>query len=268
MEELEPGKVYAGGCLKEVRPELAAFAIGEKSLRTRTSAQPPLTHHPYPFRDSLCSSQLVAKTPCLNIKPLDDGPKNELQADVGGGGILNSNVLYIGDSLFADLVDAKREYGWKTAGVLAELEGELQGLSKPDTQATRKTIEILLSTLRLTQELMGSPRTEDDLKLLDSLEQEVSSSRDRLNVCAGNSKFGSIFRARHQPSLFAQSLRRYCDLYCSSVVDFLGYSFDHRFYPGNSGLGHEQDSSETDSLVLFGFEDDLDEWEDEDIQII
>ena len=28
-----------------------------------------------------------------------------------------SNVLYIGDSLFADLVDAKRQFGWTTAAV-------------------------------------------------------------------------------------------------------------------------------------------------------
>lgn len=225
VEELKPGKVYAGGCLKE----------------------------------------LVAKTPCLKITTKDEGPKNDLQADVGGGGILNSNVLYIGDSLFADLVDAKREYGWKTAGVLAELEGELKGMKKPDTMATKKSIEILLSTLRLSQEFMGAERTVEDLILLDALEQEVSHARDRLNACAGNSKFGSIFKARHQPSLFAQSLRRYCDLYFGSVVDLLDYSFQHRFYPTNKGLGHEEDGlSETDNLVLFGFQDTLEEWETDD----
>ena len=209
--------------------------------------------------------ELVDKVPCLSVKrDDDDGPKNDLQEDLGGGGFLNNNVLYIGDSLFADLVDAKREYGWKTAGVLAELTEELKGMKKPDTMATKKTIEILISTLRLSQEFMKSERTQEDLKLLDALEGEVSLARDRLNACAGNSRFGSIFKARHQSSLFSASLTRYCDLYVGSVVDFLGYSLQHRFYPSNKGLGHEQEISETDNLVLFGFNDDLDEWEDDD----
>jgi len=32
----------------------------------------------------------------------------------GGTALASPNVLYIGDSLFADLVDAKREFGWTT----------------------------------------------------------------------------------------------------------------------------------------------------------
>ena len=43
-----------------------------------------------------------------------------------GGGIesmASSNVLYIGDSLFADLVDAKREFSWTSkCGCLFQLE--------------------------------------------------------------------------------------------------------------------------------------------------
>lgn len=32
----------------------------------------------------------------------------------GASALASPNVLYIGDSLFADLVDAKREFGWTT----------------------------------------------------------------------------------------------------------------------------------------------------------
>jgi hypothetical protein len=32
--------------------------------------------------------------------------------DGGAAALASPNVLYIGDSLFADLVDAKREFGW------------------------------------------------------------------------------------------------------------------------------------------------------------
>ena len=36
----------------------------------------------------------------------------------GASALASPNVLYIGDSLFADLVDAKREFGWTTGASL------------------------------------------------------------------------------------------------------------------------------------------------------
>ena len=47
-----------------------------------------------------------------------DATKGEPNKNIVPGAmtLATSNVLYIGDSLFADLVDAKREFGWITAG--------------------------------------------------------------------------------------------------------------------------------------------------------
>jgi 5' nucleotidase family len=41
--------------------------------------------------------------------------------------VATSHTLYTGDSLFADLVDAKREFGWTTAAVTPELRGSMNG---------------------------------------------------------------------------------------------------------------------------------------------
>jgi len=43
----------------------------------------------------------------------DDYPELNYEG-VGTTALASPNVLYIGDSLFADLVDAKREFGWTT----------------------------------------------------------------------------------------------------------------------------------------------------------
>lgn len=43
------------------------------------------------------------------------------EAEFEGSSLLSPNVLYIGDSLFADLVDAKRDFGWTTAAVTPEV---------------------------------------------------------------------------------------------------------------------------------------------------
>jgi len=144
---------------------------------------------------------------------------------------MNSNVLYIGDSLFADLVDAKREFGWITAAVTPEVGFELDVQSSNDHILAERTISILLDSLRKVQTQMGTQRhTPEDAEVLDHLEKLVSLWRDRETNLLGN-PFGSVFRARYQPSLFAHSLRRYCDLYMNSIGSLRLYSPQHRFYP-------------------------------------
>jgi hypothetical protein len=149
----------------------------------------------------------------------------------GAVNLATSRVLYIGDSLFADLVDAKREFGWMTAAVTPEVGDEMEVQQQADYILVERTIEFLLNALRLVQAELGAvERTPEDLKVLDALERLVSIWRDRETALLGN-PFGSVFRARYQPSLFAHSLRRYCDLYMASVSSLRLYSPQHRFYP-------------------------------------
>ena len=152
-----------------------------------------------------------------------------------------ANVLYIGDSLFADLVDAKREFGWTTAAVTPEVGYERELKSQADYILTERTNSLLLNALRSVQtELGAGMRSEEDTMILDSLEHLVSLWRDHETALLG-SPFGSVFTARYQPSLFASSLRRYCDLYMTSVSSLRHYSPQHRFYPEGDGrlLAHE-----------------------------
>jgi HAD superfamily 5'-nucleotidase-like hydrolase len=157
-----------------------------------------------------------------------------------------ANVLYVGDSLFADLVDAKREFSWTTAAVTPEVGYEMELQTETDFALARRTIDLLLHALRLLQDELGtSLRTAEDVKVLDCLERLVSVWRDRESDVLGN-PFGSVFRARYQPSLFAHSLRRYCDLYMTSVSSLRHYSPQHRFYPEQNHLllAHEIDGAD------------------------
>lgn len=168
--------------------------------------------------------------------------------DQGALSLASSNVLYIGDSLFADLVDAKREYGWITAAVTPELGFETDVQAAADFLLVERTIEFLLNALRLVQTELGpEQRTPEDLATLDSIERLVSRWRDRETSLLGN-PFGSVFRARYQPSLFAHSLRRYCDLYMNNIGSLRLYSPQHRFYPEQDFrlLAHEINRRNTD----------------------
>lgn len=150
--------------------------------------------------------------------------------------VVISNVLYIGDSLFTDLVDAKREFGWITGFVTPEVGYEMEIQRQVEFVLAKQAIDIILNTLRHVQEKMGNGmRSEEDIKVLDHLEHLISKWQDRETSLMG-SAFGSVFRARYQPSLFAHSLRRYADLYMTTAASLRHYSPQHRFYPEQSHL--------------------------------
>jgi len=205
VERFERGKVYTEGCLKEL---------------ARLMDWTPQKH----LESSAAASEELNKVGW-------DSPMSPL----------TSNVLYIGDSLFADLVDAKREFGWTTAAVTPEVGYEKEIQDHAEFARARRSIDLLLNALRLLQDELGATmRTKEDLQILNALEKLVSQWRDRETYLLG-SPFGSVFRARYQPSLFAHSLRRYCDLYMTSVSSLRHYSPQHRFYPEQapSLLQHE-----------------------------
>ena len=121
-------------------------------------------------------------------------------------------------------------------------------------EAAQRSIDLLLHTLRQVQVVLGNNiRSDADSLLLDQLEAMVSKWRDRQQQLMGN-PFGSIFRARHQPSLFAHSIRRYCDLYMSSVGNLRHYSPQHRFYPEDTRLlSHEGKPTDLECWVVDDF---------------
>eukprot|EP00586_Coscinodiscus_wailesii_P017600 CAMPEP_0172502036 /NCGR_PEP_ID=MMETSP1066-20121228/155870_1 /TAXON_ID=671091 /ORGANISM="Coscinodiscus wailesii, Strain CCMP2513" /LENGTH=589 /DNA_ID=CAMNT_0013277139 /DNA_START=257 /DNA_END=2026 /DNA_ORIENTATION=+ len=214
VDKLEPGEVYTEGCLKELTKCL--------------------------------DWNIVNQSPSLSSTDDDDihetTPPSEMDMNNPSGSILASpNVLYIGDSLFADLVDAKREFGWTTAAVTPEVAYESDIQNTPRYVLTQQTIDVILDCLRLVQGAFDKDkaRSEEDVRVLDEMEFMVSKWRGEQMSLHGN-PFGSIFRSKYQPSLFAHSLRRYCDLYMSSVGNLRNYSPQHRFYPDDARLlSHE-----------------------------
>eukprot|EP00551_Chaetoceros_affinis_P012248 CAMPEP_0203667882 /NCGR_PEP_ID=MMETSP0090-20130426/4621_1 /ASSEMBLY_ACC=CAM_ASM_001088 /TAXON_ID=426623 /ORGANISM="Chaetoceros affinis, Strain CCMP159" /LENGTH=694 /DNA_ID=CAMNT_0050532161 /DNA_START=130 /DNA_END=2214 /DNA_ORIENTATION=- len=187
-----------------------------------------------------CLKQL---TKCLqwNSVSLEVESDDDLQTQVTGGSSLASpNVLYIGDSLFADLVDAKRGFGWTTAAVTPEVRYEIDLQAQSQFTNAQTVIELLLHTLKEVQVLLGNGlRSDHDIAMIDRMERMVSLWREEQNQLLGN-PFGSVFRAKYTPSLFAHSLRRYCDLYMCNISALRHYSPQHRFYPDDTRLlSHE-----------------------------
>jgi len=145
-------------------------------------------------------------------------------------------VLYLGDSIFADLSEARRSYGIATGAVIHEVKEEMdKQKGSAMWRYARHTTHVLSHSFRLIQEEMGLSRSGDDIELLDKLESEVNRWRD-IQEQVINANFGSIFRAGDAVSKFAASMKRHADLYTSSVENLRFYSTEQRFYPDG---GHE-----------------------------
>lgn len=213
VDKIEQGRVYSDGCLTELT----------KCLDWYSAAQTD-----------------------------NDMEDEDLKMNVSGGGSLTSpNVLYIGDSLFADLVDAKRDFGWTTAAVTPEVMWENDFAEKVQFTNAQNVIDLLLLTLKEVQDVMGNGvRSKEDIEVITKLERMVAMWREQQNTLLGN-PFGSVFRAKYQPSLFAHSLRRYCDLYMPNISALRHYSPQHRFYPEDARLlSHEIQATNPDCWDL------------------
>lgn len=215
------------------------------------SAQKPAFYtEKRPFRE------VSVRTGRIKFKPITEletgevycsGSISELLRLTGWGlnketGIYDGSViLYFGDSLFADLVDARRSFGWSTGAIISEVSNETRVESTTRFRNARAALLLLQECAEVCQVEMGEietnrqrPYTREDTNLLDELQELMEKWRHYQDGFV-NSNFGSIFRTpRHFgsiPSLFALHLRRHVDIYMSRIENLRLYSTDHRFYP-------------------------------------
>lgn len=222
-----------------------------------TSQKPDFFCSKKPFRKWNFETDRPTATPIGQFNSSDvyvHGSAQILQRVHGWKG---KEILYIGDNLRADLVEASRWNGWQTGCIINELDREI------DIQNTERFSELhflrtnlrnivmdLQSTMMQTQIEQGFMDSdcvtnslardcrpidfgyENDqlIKTFESLLHKVNADLSMLF----NPQFGSMFRTDGHPSLFAFAVRRYADIYMSEVCHLLNYSPNHRFYPSHA----------------------------------
>ncbi|TMW65622.1 hypothetical protein Poli38472_008264 [Pythium oligandrum] len=163
------------------------------------------------------------------------GSLHQLTRLTGWGG---NRVLYIGDSLFSDLVEPSRINGWRTGAIIRELEDEIHVQRSPEYQSLSFQITALEELMRRVQNELRN-RTDDRnpefvWELVDIHEQLQNQMEQRINA-----NFGSVFRADNYPSQFAFCVQRYVDIYSARLENLLAYPSSHTFYPERISLPHE-----------------------------
>ena len=144
------------------------------------------------------------------------------------------DVVYTGDHIFSDLLDANLRHGWLTAGVIREVEGEVEVQNTEVYQST------LLYAERL-QHLIGQAQLHynDEGRLLKA-RMKTARKRTRRELAAlYNPTFGSVFRSSQLPSYFSDQAIKLCHLYTSRVENLGLYPLTYTFYPCRQYMQHE-----------------------------
>lgn len=170
----------------------------------------------------------------------------KLQDDFGVPG---SEILYLGDHIYGDVVSIKKQCNWRTALVLEDLEKEIAGIKKSQKiqnqidhlMNVKKSMEKELNVLDI-KKYEGEKISYKKINLLyDRLDKINSQISDLLD---GYRKFynpywGEVLRAGNEESRFADQVKRYACLYMARVSDLYYYSPRTYFRPERRSLPHE-----------------------------
>lgn len=129
------------------------------------------------------------------------------------------NIMYVGDNLWADLVEARRSHGWQTACLINELEPEILIQNTEvfqDCHLLRSSLRKILIKIQPEMELERKSRqagastpflSKDCIELLKGLEDELRLINRTLST-AFNPYFGSFFRTEGNLTIYAFAMRR------------------------------------------------------------
>jgi hypothetical protein len=156
-------------------------------------------------------------------------------------GLSGSEILYVGDHVFADVRMSKASLRWRTALILRELEEELAAIQR--FKATEEELATMMARkeelerrhrharLELQRRLQGyaaSDRSSDDIQRemdeiwagLEALDGEIAPLAKRA-AAVFSSRWGSPMRSGYDISHLARQVERSADVYTSRVSNFL-----------------------------------------------
>jgi HAD superfamily 5'-nucleotidase-like hydrolase len=157
-------------------------------------------------------------------------------------GLSGSEILFVGDHIFADVRMSKSLLRWRTALILRELEPEVEALEafRPaeielaSMMAEKQRLEEESCAVRLRLQRSGEgygPQPAETVKALSSdladLKQRIFELDDRVApraraaVQVANPRWGPLLRAGNDKSHLARQLEASADIYTSRVSNFL-----------------------------------------------
>ncbi|GAB2219003.1 hypothetical protein Droror1_Dr00006628 [Drosera rotundifolia] len=169
----------------------------------------------------------------------------------------SSQVLYVGDHIYGDILRSKKVLGWRTMLVVPELEREVELLQElKDTRNELRSLRTQRDDIEdKLHRLKWSVKFEDlNTDQKEKLHPEVvtlESQREQLRLAHQQAQrelhkkfhevWGQLMKTGYQNSRFAHQVERFACLYTSEVSNLSLYSPDKYYRPSEDFMPHEFD---------------------------
>lgn len=200
----------------------------------------------------------------ISLRLLPEGQPNGCRVFQGGNvGHLHkllsiessSQVLYVGDHIYGDILRSKKVLGWRTMLVVPELEREVELLW--ELKDMRKQLRLLRNERdhiedrihHLKWSLKFEDLNEDNKQQISATLGELEDQRDEKRLSHQQAQrechqmfhkvWGQLMKTGYQNSRFAHQVERFACLYTSQVSNLSLYSPDKYYRPSEDFMPHE-----------------------------
>lgn len=204
----------------------------------------------------------------ISLRLLPEGQPNGCRVFQGGNvGHLHkllsiessSQVLYVGDHIYGDILRSKKVLGWRTMLVVPELEREVELLW--ELKDMRKQLRLLRNERdhiedrihhlkwSLKFEDLNEDLNEDNKQQISATLGELEDQRDEKRLSHQQAQrechqmfhkvWGQLMKTGYQNSRFAHQVERFACLYTSQVSNLSLYSPDKYYRPSEDFMPHE-----------------------------
>ncbi|KAK7383040.1 hypothetical protein VNO78_28705 [Psophocarpus tetragonolobus] len=167
----------------------------------------------------------------------------------------SSQVLYVGDHIYGDILRSKKVLGWRTMLVVPELEKEVKLLwelreARKDLQHLRSERDRIEDEMHYLNEFLRlkNPDWVTKQKLNSKIDKlKLERERVRLSHQEAQRKlhhkfhepWGQLMKTGYQNSRFAHQVERFACLYTSQVSNLALFSSDKYYRPSEDFMQHE-----------------------------
>ena len=175
-----------------------------------------------PFRKWNLATNGPSPTPVSTLE------KNSIYVNGSAGALKKAkgwsgkSVMYVGDNLWADLVEARRSHGWQTTCLINELAAEIdvqnteefhqQHLLRSSLRKMLNKIQPEMEKDRKSKSIEVTTFDADSVELINGFQSELRKINWQISS-SFNPYFGSMFRTEGNLSIYAFSMRRYKNLF-------------------------------------------------------
>ncbi|MFZ2957185.1 MAG: HAD-IG family 5'-nucleotidase [Candidatus Ozemobacteraceae bacterium] len=177
-------------------------------------------------------------------------------------GLSPSEILYLGDHIYGDVVTLKEAIGWRTGLIVQELEEEVPSLErhleqlKALSHRMHEKEELEDRQFALKEMVFAAPERREELeKAREELRRKIEKLDGVLSELIRESQkdfnpyWGEIMRAGNEESRFATLVEKYACIYLSSVGNLSYYSPFKYFRPRRRFLAHDPQPYEANNAT-------------------